>query len=387
MSSGLFFIELGVIVLGLAILARLAARIGLSPIPLYLLAGLAFGKGGLLPVVTAEDFIEIGAEIGVILLLLMLGLEYSAEELTATLRGSARPGLLDLVLSFSPGFAFALILGWSPLSAVFLGGVTYISSSGIVAKQLDELEWVGNRETPVVLSLLVIEDLVMAAYLPLVAALLQGGDIGVLAVTVALALAAAGTILVLAVRFGNQLSRLVFSHSDEALLLSIIGVTLAVAGLAERVHISAAVGAFLVGIALSGDAADRARDLLRPLRDLFAAVFFVFFGLAMEPATIPSALPVAATLAVVTALTKVVTGWSSAKAAGVGPRGRLRAGALLIARGEFSLVVAGIAVTAGLEPELGPIAAAYVLILGVLGPVAVRLIDLAQDRQRAATLG
>ncbi|HYH27292.1 MAG TPA: cation:proton antiporter, partial [Actinomycetota bacterium] len=344
---------------------------------------LAFGDGGLVPVVTADEFIEVGAEIGVILLLLMLGLEYSAEELTSALRGSTGAGALDLALNFTPGFILAVILGWSTLAALFLGGVTYISSSGIVAKQLDELGWVGNRETPVVLSLLVIEDLVMAGYLPLVAALLQGGSLGALALTVGLALGAAFAILIVAVRFGNQLSRLVFSHSDEALLLSIIGVTLAVAGLAENVHISAAVGAFLVGIALSGDAADRARDLLRPLRDLFAAVFFVFFGLSIDPSTIPAALSVAGVLAVGTAATKLGTGWLSARTAGVGIRGRYRAGALLVARGEFSVILAGIAVTAGLEPELGPIAAAYVLILGVLGPVGVRLIDLVQDRARA----
>jgi CPA2 family monovalent cation:H+ antiporter-2 len=373
-TPAVLFVELGLVILGLAVLSRLAVRVGFSPIPLYLLAGLAFGRGGILPLVTAERFIEFGAEIGVILLLLLLGLEYAAEELTGSLRRAAPAGAVDAALNFLPGFAAGILLGWEPVAALFLGGVTYISSSGIVAKQLADLRWVGNRETPVVLSVLVIEDLVMAAYLPVMAALLQGGSLAGLTLTVLSALAAVAAILFIAVRFSDHISRVVFSHSDESMLLSILGLTLVVAGLAERVHVSAAVGAFLVGIALSGDAADRARGLLTPLRDLFAAAFFVFFGLRIDPASIPSAAGAAVALGAVTVATKLLTGWWSARRVGVGSRGRWRAGALLVARGEFSLVIAGLAVAAGIEPDLGPVATAYVLLMAVIGPVAVRLV-------------
>jgi CPA2 family monovalent cation:H+ antiporter-2 len=121
-------------VLLLAILARLASRLGFSPIPLYLLAGLAFGQGGVIPLVTADEFIAAGAEIGLILLLFSLGLEYSARELVASLRSTALVGGLDLVLNFTPGFVAGLLLGWDPVPASFLGGVTYISSSGVIAR-------------------------------------------------------------------------------------------------------------------------------------------------------------------------------------------------------------------------------------------------------------
>ena len=373
MSPALLFIELGLVILGLAVLSRLAVRFGFSPIPLYLLAGLSFGRGGVFPLVTAEGFIELGAEIGVILLLLLLGLEYSAEELTGNLRRSAPTGVADTVLNFTPGFVAGLILGWDPLAASFLGGITYISSSGIVAKQVSDMGWVGNRETPAVLSVLVIEDLAMAAYLPLMAALLQGGSVAGLSITVVSAMAAVVAILFLAVRYGGHLSRAVFSHSDESMLLSILGLTLVVAGLAERVHVSAAVGAFLVGIALSGEAAERAHGLLTPLRDLFAAVFFVFFGLRIDPASIPGVAGIALALGAVTSLTKLGTGWWGARRMGVGSRGRWRAGALLVARGEFSLVIAALAVASGLEPALGPVATAYVLLMAIAGPLAVRI--------------
>jgi CPA2 family monovalent cation:H+ antiporter-2 len=365
-------LELGGVILGLGILGRLGGRLGLSAIPLYLLAGLAFGQGGLLPLVTAGGFIEVGAEVGVILLLLLLGLEYSASELMGSLRAAAPSGLVDLALNFTPGLAAGLLLGWSPLAAVVLGGVTYVTSSGIVAKVLGDLNRLGNRETPVVLSILVVEDLAMAAYLPLVTGLLVGGGLLASLLPVGVALVTVALVLVVAVRYGETLSRLVFSPSDEVLLLVILGLALVVAGLAEWLQVSAAVGAFLVGIALSGRAAEAAHDLLTPLRDVFAAVFFVFFGLQTDPRSIPPVAATAASLALVTAATKVATGWWAARRAGVGPRGRWRAGTALIARGEFSIVIAGLAVAAGYEPDLGPLATTYVLVLAVLGPVLAR---------------
>src|SRR5262249_40462964 len=173
-DASLIFIELGAAVIGLAVLARLASRWGFSAIPLYLIAGLAFGNGGLLPLNFSEDFIKVGAEIGVLLLLFMLGLEYTGEELRANLRAGLPAGLVDFTLNFTPGLLAGLFLGWKPLTALLLGGVTYISSSGVIAKVLAELQWMNNRETPTILSLLVIEDLVMAVYLPLVAVLLIG---------------------------------------------------------------------------------------------------------------------------------------------------------------------------------------------------------------------
>lgn len=377
------FIELGSVIVVLAALARMAGWLAMSPIPLYLLGGLAIGEGGLFPLVRAEEFIRLGAEIGVILLLLMLGLEYSAEELTGGLRRGAPAGALDLLLNFTPGLAAGLLLGWSLLAAAFLGGVTYISSSGVIAKLVADLEWTANRETPTVLTLLVIEDLVMAAYLPLMAALLVGGRPGAVGLSILLAVAVVGVVLFVAVRYGDRLSRVVFSRSDEALLLSILGVTLVVAGMAEHLHISAAVGAFLVGIALSGPAADRARSLLTPLRDLFAAVFFVFFGLTIDPRSIPPVAGLAVVLALSTALTKVATGWWSASRAGVGPKGRLRAGTALVARGEFSIIIAGLGLAAGVEAGLGPLAAAYVLVLAVTGPLLARASDPLADLVRA----
>ncbi|MEU3599071.1 cation:proton antiporter [Streptomyces sp. NPDC006798] len=363
-------IELGAIILGLGLIGRFAGRIGLSPIPLYLLVGLAFGTGGLLPMSASEDFVAVGAEIGVILLLLLLGLEYSASELVGSLKTQYPSGLVDFVLNAVPGAAAALLLGWGPVAAVALAGVTWISSSGVIAKVLTDLERLGNRETPVILGILVMEDLAMAVYLPLLTALLAGVGLAGGSVTLLIALGTVGIVLYLALRHGRVISRAVNSDNPEMLLLVVLGLTLLVAGVAQELQVSAAVGAFLVGIALSGEVAEGARKLLTPLRDLFAAVFFVFFGLSTDPTEIPPVLLPALLLAVVTAATKIGTGWYAAKRAGIGPKGRLRAGGALVARGEFSIVIAGLAVAS--EPRIGPIATAYVLILVILGPLAAR---------------
>lgn len=367
--------EIGAVLLSLALLGRLAGRAGLSPIPLYLLAGLAFGRGGVLPLEASEAFVETGAEIGAVLLLFSLGLEYSAHELARTVRTSAPSGALDAALNFTPGFLVGLALGWGLRPALLMGGVTWVSSSGVAAKLLSDLGRIGNRETPAVLSILVMEDLAMAGYLPLVSGLLAGGS--ALAVTGSLALALGVLALAgwVALRHGEALSEKVFVQSDELLLLTVLGLTLLAAGLAEAVRLSAGVGAFLVGIALSGRAADGARSLTAPLRDLFAGVFFVFFGLSVDPGDLPPALPVALLLVVITTATKMATGWWAAGRLGSARAGRLRAGAALVAHGEFSVVIAGIGLAAGVTADLGALTAAYVLLTTVAGPVLAKAVD------------
>jgi CPA2 family monovalent cation:H+ antiporter-2 len=370
--GSLLLVELGTIILALGLLGAIAVRFSISPIPLYLLAGLAFGQGGVLPLATSEEFIRAGAEIGVILLLFTLGLEYTAQELVATLRSSYLSGLTDLVLNAAPGVAAALILGWGPVAAVALGGVTYVTSSGITAKVMGDLGWLGNREAPIVLSLLVFEDLTMAMYLPILTALLAGAGLVGGSVTLAIAAASVTVVLVVALRYGTLVERLVASDSDEVLLLKVLGLTILVAGVAQQLGVSAAVGAFLVGIALSGPLAHTARDMLVPLRDLFAAVFFVFFGLQTDPGLLLPVAGVAGLLALAGVVTKSATGWIAAARIGLGTVARVRAGAALIPRGEFNIVIAGLAVAGGVNERLRSLAAAYVLILAVIGPLAAR---------------
>ena len=179
-------VELGLLFLGLSVLGALARRFGLTPIPFVLVAALAFGEGGTASLETSEPFLTAAAEIGVVLLLLTLGLEFSADELFGSLRRHAPSGVVDLLLNFPPGLVAGLLLGFPWQAALALGGITWISSSGIVAQLLGDLGRLANRETPSILSVLVLEDLAMALFLPLlVVALTDDGadvDLHVLAV-------------------------------------------------------------------------------------------------------------------------------------------------------------------------------------------------------------
>ncbi len=374
--------EIGAVLLALGILGRFAGRLGVSPIPLYLLGGLAFGHGGVLALSASTEFIGTGAQIGVLLLLLTLGLEYTAEQLVSGLRSNAGAGALDLVLGAAPGAVCGLVLGWGLAGSLALAGVTAVSSSGIISKLIADLGRGSSPETPIVISILVLEDLAMAVYLPVLTAVLAHAGAARSVVTVAIAVTTVAAVLLAATRWSHLLSRVVSHPMDvdkpvdkEVLLLRVLGITLLVAGLAEQLQVSAAVGAFLVGIALVGPVAEAARKVLAPLRDLFAAVFFVFFGLQTDPAAIPPVLLAAAALAVASAAGKAVTGWWAARRRGVDLTGRIRAGATLISHGEFSIVIAGLAVTSGQPAKLGALAASYVLLLAIAGPLASRGAD------------
>ncbi|KUH93244.1 cation:proton antiporter [Mycobacterium sp. IS-3022] len=368
-SASLLF-ELGVILIALTVLGGAARRIGLSPIPLYLLAGLAVGEGGFTPIPAAGEFVRVGASIGLVLLLLTLGLEFSITEFATSLRRHLPSAWVDLVLNATPGAIAGWLLGLDVVGILALAGVTYISSSGLIARLLSDLRRLGNRETPAVLSVLVLEDFAMAAYLPLLTVLAAGGTWWQAGIGISVAVTALMVAFIVSYHWGHHVGRLVTHPDNEQLLLRIMGFTLIVAALAEFVHASAAVGAFVVGLALTGESAERARVVLSPLRDLFAAIFFLAIGYSVDPADLMPMLPAALAIAVVTALTKVLTGQFAARRDGVARPGRLRAGTALIARGEFSLVIIGL-VGASI-PQVSAVATPYVFVLALVGPVLTR---------------
>lgn len=368
-SVALLF-QFGAVLAVLALLGTAAHRFALSPIPVYLLTGLVLGNGGLLPLSGAREFITTTAPIGVVLLLLTLGLEFSTTEFASSLRLHLPSAVADIVLNATPGALAGWLLGFGGVGVLALAGVTYVSSSGIIARVLADLGRLGNRETPAVLSVLVLEDFAMAAYLPLFAVLALGGGLlhalgGMAAAVAALSLAFAASY-----RWGHHVGRLVGHSDSEQLLLRVLGITLIVAAIAESVHASAAVGAFLVGLTLTGETANRARMVLTPLRDLFAAIFFLAIGLTVDPHRLVPLLPVAVLLAVITSATKVATGMFAARREGVARRGQLRAGVALIPRAEFSLIIIGLVGSS--IPRVAELAMAYVFVVAIVGPVLAR---------------
>ncbi|WP_276002966.1 cation:proton antiporter [Mycobacterium shimoidei] len=363
-------LQLGAVLTTLALLGAIARRYALSPIPVYLLAGLALGTGGVAQVSAAREFISTGAPIGVVLLLLTLGLEFSAPEFASSLRHHLPSAAVDLVLNTIPGAIAGWLLGLNIVGILALAGVTYVSSSGLIARLLEDLHRLGNRETPSVLAVLVLEDFAMAAYLPLFAVLASGGSWGLALGGMAVAIVVFWVAFLASYRWGHHVGRLVEHPDNEQLLLRVLGITLIVAALAEHVHASAAVGAFLVGLSLTGHTADRARKVLVPLRDLFAAIFFLGIGVSVDPHQLLPMLSVAIVLAVVSSVTKVATGIYAARRDGVARRGQLRAGTTLIARAEFSLIIIGLVGSS--ITGLAALATTYVFVVAIVGPVLTR---------------
>jgi monovalent cation:H+ antiporter-2, CPA2 family len=363
-------LELGTVLTAVALLAAVLRRFALSPIPVYLLAGLGLGNGGIAPVAAASQFIATGAPIGLVLLLLTLGLEFSAAEFASSLRRHMPSAAVDIVLNATPGAVAGWLLGLDGVGILALSGVTYVSSSGLIARLLEDLHRLGNRETPAVLAVLVLEDFAMAAYLPLFAVLASGHS-WVLAVgEMAAAVVVLFVTFAASYRWGHYVGRLVGHPDSEQLLLRVLGITLIVAAMAENMHASAAVGAFLVGLMLTGETADRARQVLVPLRDLFAAVFFLGIGVSVDPRQLLPMLGAAIALAAVTAATKLATGMFAAWREGVARRGQLRAGTTLIARAEFSLVIIGLVGSS--MSRVAALAMTYVFVVAIVGPVLAR---------------
>jgi CPA2 family monovalent cation:H+ antiporter-2 len=365
--------ELGALLVALHVAGMLARRLSLTPVPLYLLVGLAAGEGGLRLLPTSGSYLEASGHIGLVLLLLMLGLEFSGDELASSLRRHVPSAFVDAVLNAGPGAVAGLLLGLDAVGVLALAGVTWVSSSGIVARLLGDLHRMRNPETPAVLGVLVLEDFAMAVYLPLLAVAAAGGTwwqalLGVLVASGALLVA-----LLASQQWGHRLGT-ALSHPDpEQFVLRILGIALLVAALAEQLNVSAGVGAFLVGLSLTGEITDRAREVLSPLRDVFAVAFFLGIGLSIQVADLPAVLPAALLLAVVTAVTKVCAGAYAARREGADRRAGLRAGTALIARGEFSLVVVGL-VGAAADPRMSTLVAAYVAVLATGGPILTRLV-------------
>ena len=259
-----------------------------------------------------------------------------------------------------------------------MAGVTYISSSGIVAKVLADLGRLGNRETPVVLSILVFEDLAMAVYLPILTAVLVGVSfLGGLERGRRSRSPCVAVVLVVALRYGRFVSADRRQPGPRGVPAQ--GARLGAAGgrvRRRRCRCRRRSGRSCWASRSPGPPRRTPRELLEPLRDLFAAVFFVVFGLNTDPTSIPPVLGWAVVLAVATTVTKLATGWWAAQRQGIGPLGRARAGAALIARGEFSIVIAGLAVSYAAVPnELAALATAYVLLMAVIGPIAARVVE------------
>jgi K+:H+ antiporter subunit KhtU len=359
--------------LAAAFLARLGRRIGLPTIPLFILAGILLGPNtpGLVLVEDAGD-LEMLSALGLVLLLFYLGLEFHLDDLKTGGRRLWLTGGVYLLLNVGAGLGFGFVLGWGPREALVLAGVLGISSSAIVTKILIDLGRIGRPETRLILGVIVVEDLFLALYLAALQPIISGAH--GLTETSLQAVKAFGLLLALAAaaRYGTRLiGRLIAVRDNELLVVSFLGAAVLVAGVCELLGVADAIGAFMVGLILAGTtSAPRIRELVHPLRDAFAAIFFFAFGLAIDPANLASVAGPVTAAATLTIIMNVAAGLFAARLHGYGPQPAADIATTLLARGEFALILAAIAAGAGLDSRLSPFIAGYVLALAVLGPIA-----------------
>lgn len=359
----------------------LAGRLGLSAIPIFIVGGILLGPSGLGPtLIEPSEGIELLSRLGIVLLLFFLGLEFSLDRLTAARRMVVVGGLIDLVVNGGLGLLIGIaLLGPSP-EAVLLAGLIYISSSGIVTRALFDLRRLGDDETDLVLGILVFEDLAIALFLGVAAALATGESVGGLEITATAGIALAFVIAFLLVgRWAHHaIDRVVPRLDREQLLLGALAVALGGAALGEAAGLSEAVGALLAGILLSGsEVRDQIEQQLLGLRDFAAAIFFFAFGLEVDlrdTGEVAGWLLLAVPVAVAG---KLAGGYLAGRSTGFTSRESVNVGAALVARGEFTIILAnlaagGVALDAAFRDRVEPFAGLFVLATAVIGVVFMR---------------
>jgi CPA2 family monovalent cation:H+ antiporter-2 len=369
-------LEIGELFLVVALAGAVALRFGMSVIPLYVVGGVVTGpfvSGRLgFPYVASGEAITLLAELGIVLLLFFLGLEFSPDRLFASRSKITRAGLIDLGINFPIGVGIGLVLGWTVVEALLLGGIVYVSSSAIITKSLIDLGWIADAESEPILGTLVFEDLFMALYLAIITSLVLGSD-DLLATgrSIAIAVLFLGALLVVVVRGTALFDQALDVGSQELFVLRVLGVTVPVAGVALSLGVSEAVAAFFVGMGFSTTGhQERIERILTPVRDVFAAVFFFWIGVETDPLLLLPALVPLLLAIVLTTPAKVVSGYYGGKAFGLPPRRSLRVGLGMVSRGEFSLVIAALAAS-GTGPVMTEVipafAVGYVLAMSLLG--------------------
>jgi K+:H+ antiporter subunit KhtU len=368
-------VALGASLLAAGVLARLGRRVGLPTIPLFMVAGIIFG-----PNTPGLDFVsdpadlELLATLGLVLLLFYLGLEFSVGDLVAGGRRLLTCGAIYLTLNIGVGLAFGFALGWGDREALVIAGAVGISSSAIVTKLLLEYRRLANPETQAILGIIVVEDLFLAVYLAALQPILSDtSGFGDALVSMGKAF---GFLLVLAIvarKGAGFVGRVIDTDDDELLTICFVGLAVLVAGVAEEVGVSDAIGAFMVGLILAeSPARPRIERLVRPLRDVFAALFFFAFGLTVDPNDVGSvAVPIVVAV-VLTVAVNYVAAIITARIYRFAPQAAANVGATILARGEFSLILASLALAAGLDDRIGPFVAGYVLVLALGAPLLAK---------------
>ncbi len=318
------------------------------------------------------------ADLGVIFLMFSLGLEFSFRKVVRLGPAVALAALLEVSGLFGLGFLVGRILGWSSQNSIFLGGMLSISSTTIIVKAFDEFGLKSRRFAQLVFGLLVFEDLVAILMLVLFGGMATGNGISSASLAGSLGelmLFMGGWFLAGTFLLPRILKRVAASKSDEMLLVFSVGLCLALGIASAQLGYSAALGAFLMGSILSESSeSHRIEDLVRPLKDLFAAIFFVSVGMLIDPSVLVTKWREILLLSAVVIGGKFVFPMAGMVIIGRPLKTAVLVGGSMVQIGEFSFIMAALGVSTGiLAPEVHPIIVAVSVLTTLITPIAIRL--------------
>jgi CPA2 family monovalent cation:H+ antiporter-2 len=374
-------LEIGLALVLIAFAVSLAARLRLSNVPFLIIIGMAVGPHA--PQIGVFDFrfIETGTlitfmgQLGVLFLLFYLGLEANVTRLIESGPSILAGGSIYIAINFSLGLLYAYLAGFPLREMLIAAGVVTISSSAIVAKILFDYRRTANPETELILGITMFEDIFLAVYLSLISGIVLSGATSVTGVLSSggIALAFIVGLLVIGRWAHPVLNRLLQISSNEVFVIVVFGALFLLAGLGETIHVAESIGALLMGLILGETKqAERMERLVVPFRDFFGAIFFFSFGLSIDPFSLGDAAWLAVGAALLSIVSVVVAGMIVGRRAKLSAVGSLNLSFTLLARGEFSIIIASLAQAGGLLGILQPFAALYVLVLASASPLLAK---------------
>ena len=371
-----FLSNLALVLCAAALAAVAFQRLGLPVVFGYLLAGFVVGPNLALPLFADEAMIRTLSELGVILLMYSLGLEFSVRRVVQIGATAGVAALAETGLMFGLGYTVAGILGWTPMERLFTGAMVAISSTTIIASVFRE-QRVQGKLRDVVFGILIMEDLIAVLLIALLSTISSGGQVSAMAMAVTGVRLA--TFLVVLIGVGllvlPRFIRLVLLlDRPEITVIATIGICFAAALLALSFGYSVALGAFIAGslVAESGYG-EQVELLIQPVRDVFVAIFFVAVGMLIDPRVLILHWPAVIALVVVVVAGKFVAVSMGVFLTGNGLTTAVRSGMSMAQIGEFSFILAGVGLAAGaIRPFLYPVAVAACAITTLSTPWLVR---------------
>ncbi|NTZ17066.1 cation:proton antiporter [Paenibacillus sp. JMULE4] len=373
--------EVGTALMLIAIASVIAGKLKFSIIPFLIILGMVVGPHA--PTLGIFDFTFIESQevisflgrIGVLFLLFYIGLEFSVSKLIKSGRNIVFGGTVYVLLNFSIGLAYGFLVNFPLYETLIIAGMLSVSSTAIVAKVLVDLRRTGNSETELILGMILFDDLFLAVFLSVMSGLLLGGatSIGGILLSVGISIGYMLLFFLIARKGTPVLNKLLNITSNEIFIIVVFSTLFFIAGFSETLHVAEAIGALLFGLALSEtEHSKRIEHLVIPFRDFFGAVFFFSFGLSIDPLTLGNAAWLAIGAVLLTILGNMISGMIAGRKAGLSHKASMNIGLTVMARGEFTIIVANLGVAGGLMPLLKPFSALYVLVLAIVGPLLAK---------------